>query len=107
MTEQELKTIFGTNIRTRREQKKWSQEELSVKTGVTKNTISDIETGQKFARAKTYAKLAEVFDTEPYELLKPKGMIPDKVDDVIAHFNMYVRDALEEAGHEYIKNLKD
>ena len=106
MTEQELKTAFGKNIKFRREQKKWSQEELSVKTGVTKNTISDIETGQKFARAKTLVTLAEVFETAPYELLKPDNIFPDNADDLLAHYSEYVLDAIEEMGKEYIKNMK-
>ena len=106
MTEQELKITFGKNIRFRREHKKWSQEELSVKAGVTKNTISDIETGQKFARAKTLVKMAEAFDTAPYELLKPGNILPDKPDDIIAHYSEYVLDAIEDIGKEYLKNIK-
>ena len=106
MTEQALKITFGKNIKFRREQKKWSQEELSEKTGVTRNTISDIETGQKFARAKTLVKLAEAFETAPYELLKPDNIYPDNVDDLLAHYSGYVLEAIEEMGKEYIKNMK-
>jgi len=102
MTEQELKTAFGKNIKIRREFRKWSQEELSEKTGVTKNTISDIETGQKFARAKTLVKLAQVFETAPYELLKPGNILPDKPDDVLAHYSDFVFDAIGEIGKEYL-----
>ena len=106
MTEQELKITLGKNIKFLRENRKWSQEELSKKTGVSKKTISDIETGQKFARAKTLVKSAQVFETSPYELLKPDNILPDNADDLLAHYSGYVRDAIEEIGKEYFKNLK-
>ena len=106
MTEQELKTAFGKNIKFRREHKKWSQEELSVKTGVTKNTISDFETGTKFARANTLVKLAKALETAPYELLKPGNVLPDNPDDIVAHYSEYVLDAIEEIGKEYLENMK-
>ena len=106
MTVQELKVVFGQNIKIRREHKKWSQEELSVKAGVTKNTISDIETGQKFARAGTLVKLADAFETAPYELLKPGNILPDKPNDILAHYSDYVFDAIEEIGKEYLKKMK-
>ena len=106
MTEQELKFIFGKNIKLRREHKKWSQEKLSEKTGVTKNTISEIETGQKFARAKTLVMLAKAFDTAPYELLKPGNILPDRPDDILAHYSDFVLDAIEEIAKEYLVNMK-
>jgi len=104
--EQELKNIFGHHVRLRREHKKWTQEELSVKVGVTKNTISDIEAGQKFARAKTLVRLAIAFETEVYELLKPKNAHPDKNMDIIVKYGEEVREAVEKIGYRYIEKGK-
>ena len=106
MTEQELKDTLGKNISTRRIEIDWSQETLSEKAGVTKNTISDIETGRKFARAKTLVRLAEAFHTDVYELLKPEGVYPDKTVDIIANYKREVKDAVEKIGNNYLKNLE-
>ena len=106
MTERELKRIFGKNISTRRERFGWNQETLAEKADVSKNTISDIETGQKFARAKTMVSLAKALRTEIYELLKPDYIIPDRVADIFAKYNEEVREKVEEIGNFYIKNIK-
>ncbi len=66
-TEQELKVLFGNNIKQQRKRKNWSQEELAEKIGVSRNTVSDIEKGQDFVGAKTLLNLAVALDTEVYE----------------------------------------
>jgi len=73
---------------------------------VSKNTISDIETGQKFARANTLVKLAKAFETEVYELLKPDNVPPDKTSDAIAKYSEEVRDAVNKIQSSYIENMK-
>jgi transcriptional regulator with XRE-family HTH domain len=125
--EQELKTILGTNVRIRREKMRLTQEELSErmgliqeelskrmgltqvklseKAGVSKNTISDIEGGQKFARAKTLFYLAKALGTEVYELLKPANVQPDKAADIIARYSDKVRDAVGELEKNYMGNV--
>ena len=106
MTEQELKRIFGKNISIRRERKGWNQETLAEKADVSKNTISDIETGQKFARARTMVRLAKVLKTEVYELFKQEGVLPDKSADIIAKYSEEVREKIEEIESYYIENIK-
>ena len=106
-TEQILKNILGQNVKTRRIQKGWSQEELAEKAGFTKNTISDIETGQKFARANTLLKLAKVLQTEVYELLKPDNVIPDKTADILVKYSEEVKEAVEKIRNFYIENMNN
>ena len=103
---QELKNIFGRNIRTRRDSRGWNQEELSVKVGVSKNTISDIETGQKFARANTLFRLAKAFDTEVYELLKPEDVYPDKAAEILKKYTAEVKDSVEKIGNLILEKKK-
>ena len=105
-TEQKLKKILGINIKTRREFKGWSQEQLAEKANVSKNTISDIETGQKFARAKTLVYLANVFGTYVYELLKPENVIPDNNNDILVKYGKDVNDAIEKVRISYLENVK-
>ena len=83
----------------------WNQETLAEKAGVSKNTISDIETGQKFARANTLVRLAEVLQTEVYELLKPDNVMPDKSADILAKYGEEVKEAVEKIGNLYIEKM--
>jgi len=105
-TEQDLKNIFGQNIKTRRESRGWSQEILAEKAKVSKNTISDIETGQKFARAKTLICLAKALETAVYELLKPDDVKPDYNTDIIAKYGKQVKEAVDKIGNFYMGNRK-
>ena len=105
-TEQELKIIFGKNVSTLRNRRDWSQEDLAEKAGVSRNTISDIEKGDKFARAKTLLRLAMAFETEVYELFKPEGILPDKPTDILAEYSEEVREKLKEIGNSYIEKMK-
>ncbi|MCL2834000.1 MAG: helix-turn-helix domain-containing protein [Treponema sp.] len=99
--EHNLLYIFGKNVRTRRKFLKLSQEGLAEKAGVSKNTISDIETSQKFARADTLVKLAQVLETEPYELLKPDHIQPDSLKDVVRKISEEVKEAVDVIGNQY------
>jgi transcriptional regulator with XRE-family HTH domain len=105
-TEQELRAILGWNVSIRRISRNWTQEELAEKAGVSKNTISDIEKGDKFARPKTLVQLAIAFETEVYELLKPKDVSPDKIVDAIAKYSGEVREAVEDIERSYFGKKK-
>ena len=106
-TEQELKDIFGKNIKTLRIRKKWSQEKLAENVGVSRNTISEFETGQNFAHAPTLVNLAIALETDVYELLKPEGVLPDKPIDIFAKYSEEVRVKVEEIGNSYIERMKN
>jgi len=105
-TEQDLRRIFSYNIRTRRERKGWTQEVLAEKAKVSKNMISDYETSQKFAHAKTLVRLATALETEVYELLKPDDVLPDKSMDRIIKFGEEVREAYEKVENRYLGSNK-
>jgi transcriptional regulator with XRE-family HTH domain len=106
-TEQELKKTLGLNVKNRREHKDLTQEELAEKIGVSKNTISDIESGDKFARACTLVRLAKIFETEVYELLKPKGISPDNTADAVAIYSKEVKEAIDKIEKSFfIRNIK-
>ena len=106
-TEQELKNTLGLNVRNRREHKGLTQEKLAEKIGVSKNTVSDIESGDKFARACTLVRLAKILETEVYELLKPKGISPDNIADAIAIYSKEVKEAVEKVEKSYLSRKKE
>ena len=105
-TEQELKDIFGKNVYTRRNRMGWSQEKLAEKVGVSRNIISEIETGKNFAYAKTIVSLAIAFETEVYELFKPENVLPDRSPDILAQFSEEIREKVEVLGNSYIEKMK-
>ena len=105
-TKQELMTLLGKNVSTRRDQMKWSQEKLAERAGVSKNTISDIENGQKFARAKTLVNLALALETDVYELLKPEGVLSDKPVEIFSQYSEAVKEKVAEIGNSYMDKMK-
>ncbi len=56
-------------LRQLRQQAVLSQEQLAEKSGVARDTISKLETGQRRAYPKTIHKLAASLDVEPRELI--------------------------------------
>ena len=103
MTGRILTGILGKNVKSFRIQKGLSQEKLGEKIDVSKNTISDIESGKKFARADTLAKIAEFFNTQVYELFKPEGVLPDYAEGVFDKFGEDIKDAVTDV----MKKVKD
>jgi transcriptional regulator with XRE-family HTH domain len=86
MTERELLKILSENIRLYRNRKKWSQADLAEKINISVNFLSDIETAKKWASPITIVKLADVFNIEAYELLKPLDVLPDKANDILENY---------------------
>lgn len=105
MTVQELSKILGKNIKNHRTAHGWSQEDLAEKIDVSINTISEIETGRKFARAETLINFAAVFETEVYELLKPENILPDDRIGLIAKYSLETITALEKIKDEYMNKI--
>ncbi len=70
----EIKRIFGQNLKKFREDKNLSQEELAVALGLeTYQTINRIENGKSFVSAGLYEKICQFFNEEPHVFfLKPK-----------------------------------
>ena len=101
-SEKDLKEVLGQNVKARRVKKGLNQEQLAERADVSKNTISVIETGQKFVHAKTLILLADALETEIYELLKPEYVYPDKAEDLILRFSAQVRDAIDQVEDRYM-----
>lgn len=105
-TGEELKIALGKSIKSRRNIKKWSQEKLGFMVDVSRNTICEIENGNSFPAADTLVKLARAFETNVYELFKPKGILPDKQADILIEYTAEVREKVEEIGNFYLGKIK-
>ena len=71
---------IGEQIRCRREEAGWSQEELAEQAEVTRNTISNIENALSVVRMDNFLKIANCLEVSPSTLLSPEG-VTDPSDD--------------------------
>ncbi len=61
---------LATRIRTLRNKRKWSQEELADRAGLHRTYISHIENGKRELSVETLCRVAKGFDISPSELIK-------------------------------------
>jgi transcriptional regulator with XRE-family HTH domain len=66
-----LRKILSTNIKSQRKLLGISQEKLAEMTGLSAQTVNDIEGRRMWVSDKTITKLANVFHVEAFELLIP------------------------------------
>ena len=64
----EIREIFGRNLKYFRSQKNLSQVALSCKAGLAHNFVNDVENRKKWVSPETISKLVIVLDVEPYQL---------------------------------------
>ncbi|TVX93265.1 helix-turn-helix domain-containing protein [Paenibacillus agilis] len=69
MTEQEIYTFIGSNIRRWRISKKWTQDELGVKLEMSRPSISNIEAGRHHISLHLLFRLAVILEISPQELI--------------------------------------
>ena len=105
MTERELLKIFSINIKLNRARFKWSQAEFAEKINISINFLSDIETGKKWASPITMVKMADAFNIETYELLKPPNLVPDNYSNGIKKYTEDIHSAIEKVLNVYLRNM--
>ena len=106
MTEEELRKVFCKNIKKYRKIFDWSQSALAKKAGTSVNFISDIESGKKWASPVTMVKIANAFDIEVYELLRPPDLFPDNLNSIIKKYTDDVHAVLEQACLDFLQAEK-
>jgi transcriptional regulator with XRE-family HTH domain len=70
-----VRLILAGNIKRYRNHRNWSQADLAEKSGLSVVYLSDIERGNKWPYLDTLVKLAEAFELEIFELLKPEDAV--------------------------------
>jgi len=70
--EQTIKNTLSSNIKKYRHRRNWSQFTLAGKINISTNFLADIEAGNTWVSAQTLVKLAQAFEIEAFELLKPQ-----------------------------------
>ena len=111
MTERDLRIILSQNVKRFRSYRKLSQAEFAEKIDISIPFLSDIENAKKWVSPVTLAKMANVLNIEAYELLKPKGIIPDNAVYMLEKYTADIYRVFEENVNDikadYIQQLKD
>lgn len=66
----DLREVFAINLRRLRHAKGLSQDDLAYEAKVSRSYLSQLEKGAFYASLKIVAKLADVLEVEPADLLK-------------------------------------
>jgi len=112
--EEALKRILKENIKKYRKRRGLSQFALSSKIDISTNFLADIEAGNTWISAQTLVKLANAFEIEPYELLKPdkKSQTPkdqkekDPTKSLLDKFSKDIAFAIKNSIDKSIETIK-
>ena len=95
MTQKELRENLSSNIKQRRKLFMMTQEKLAEDTGLSAQTINDIEGCRTWVSDKTLVKLAEILRTTPAELLlKNEKGLSDTLNFI--HFKSELQDSVRQ-----------
>jgi transcriptional regulator with XRE-family HTH domain len=97
MTESDLRTILGENLKKYRTLKGFSQAKLAEILNISPNFISDIETGKRWLSSDTLVNLAEALNVDVYEFLRPRQTPTDDISDFIKTYTEKATKAVSEA----------
>ena len=99
MNQQELREQLSRNIKQRRALYVLTQEKLAEKTGLSAQTINDIEGCRTWVSDKTLVRLADALRTTPAELLRNDVAQADTFDVIQLKTALHdsVRQAIENA----------
>jgi transcriptional regulator with XRE-family HTH domain len=102
MTESDLRTILGENLKKFRTLKGFSQAKLAEILDISPNFISDIETGKRWLSSDTLVNLAEALNIDVYEFLRPQQT---PADDISAFIQTYTEKAAKTASEAVLLSL--
>ena len=78
-----IRKVLSNNIKKYRGIFRYTQEILAEVTGLSTQTINDIEGCRRWISPKTLSKLAEAFNIEEYQLLLPENDNPGKKTNLL------------------------
>ena len=106
MTESNLRSIFGKNVRRYRKYKDFSQAKLAEILNISSNFISDLETGKRWVSSDTLVNLAKALGVEPYDLLKPQEIPEDKMIGFMQKYTQQVSQTVSNAVDQCLDEVR-
>ena len=94
MTEDEIRSILGTNLKRYRNYRKFSQAELAEMLDISIPFLSDVENGRKWISPNTLAKFASALNIEPYELFKPENTSSSEITNALTNWSNDIVEAV-------------
>ena len=103
MTESEIRSIFGSNLKRYRNYRKFTQAELAERLDISIPFLSDVENGRKWISPMILVKFASALDIEPYELFKPENAASQEVTTALTNWSNDIVEAVALT----VKNIHD
>ncbi|MDR1452537.1 MAG: helix-turn-helix domain-containing protein [Candidatus Margulisbacteria bacterium] len=102
VSESRALSILGANVKQFRERLELSQAELAEKADISITFLSDVERGKKWISLYTMLKLANIFQVEIYELLKPLTGWPADSVHLLGKYHEDINHALTRIHSKYL-----
>jgi len=106
MVKKQLRAVLGSNLRTFRGRREWSQMELAEKANISMHFLSEIERGNKWPSPENLQNLANALGVEVYELFRPEGENDPGMGKYMERFSRDVMIAVEESVKKSLLNVK-
>jgi len=103
MTEAEIRSILGSNLKRYRNYRNFSQAELAEKLDISIPFLSDVENGRKWISPNTLAKFASALEIEPYELFKPENALSPEIAASLTNWSTDIVEAVTQT----VKKIHD
>lgn len=84
MNEEEIRDLFGYNLKRIRKLRNISQIQLAEKVNMAFTFINAIENGKKWVSSESMAKFTKALGIEAYQFFLPKDFQPEKSPDIIS-----------------------
>ena len=86
----ELREIFGRNVKLYRNRRNWSQADLAEYADISINFIGDIERGKKWPHPDTLAKIAHALEIKIFQLFMEENA--NTAPETQAMMNRFIKD---------------
>jgi transcriptional regulator with XRE-family HTH domain len=93
MNVQEIKDLFGRNIKYYRFHRQLSQSALAEKADISITFLSNIERGKMFPKVETLSRLTKSLDVDVHELFR-SDLIPDDQKEMVNRLTKDIKDTV-------------
>jgi transcriptional regulator with XRE-family HTH domain len=107
MTESDLRTMLGINLKRFRTVMGFSQAKLAELLDLSPNFVSELETGKRWFSSDTLTNLAGILGVEVYEFFRPEALPPENPEIIENFIKRYTGKAVIAATTAVTETLND